>query len=399
MNKKHLYIVGISAILVLSSIFIYLKIENEKIITSGEITKDATWYGEITLTGDIIVRAGVTLTVMPGTVINVQVGSDESNIGQLGPMDDLLTGDPTYDANAGGEEYIKTHIQIQVDGRIISKGTPEKPADPHYTDWQGIYVNYGEFEYTKISHSIRGIVASPNFERLTVDHCHINNIWAAGIGYNNPKDPETRSFVKHSTIEDCGHEAIDTHSTGHLEVAYNVIKNSQVGVNLHDKIDANTHHNLILNTTFPIIAIDASFAFVTQCTFVNVVGQDTSRWKYKGWTMPRFANACGIFAASQYVSNITVTNSIIKNAPCGMRIENPSSVITMGYINFEDVSVDFDDGITAGAGIYHLNCGFEDNILFKLSNDSPLKGKGNPEDGNPDLGAYGGDNAENVLGW
>jgi hypothetical protein len=409
MKKKMFFIMfPIIALIIGASYIGYLQFftDDQNSIKYGEITKNTIWEGNITVTGDIIVRPGVTLTVKPGTTITVNVGQDVSNIGQPGPMDDLLTGDPTYDPNAGGLAYIQSHIQIQVDGRIICKGTAEKPiifksnaTIPHYTDWQGIYVNYGEFEYTSVTHSIAGIVCGSNFEKLTVEHCYIGHIWGAGIGFNNPKNPDTSSFVRYSTIEDCGHEAIDTHSPGNLEIAYNVVRSCQAGFNTHDLINANIHHNLVINTTFPVICVNASNVFITQCTFVKVMEQDTSRWTYKNYTLPRFTNAIGVFAAAGGISAVLITNSIIADAPVGLQLTVPGSLINNGYINFDSVGINFAGGVTQGNGIYTLNSGFEDEITYHLSDTSPLKDKGNPVDGNPELGAYGGANAQPVLGW
>ena len=309
-----------------------------------------------------------------------------------------ISGDPTYDPQAGGQEYIQSHIQFQIDGKIICKGTPEarivfKSAAevPHYTDWQGIYVRHGVFEYVEISHAICGIAAGNNFEKLTVENSYIHNIWAAGIGFNNPADPNTQSFVKHTTIEDCGHEAVDTHSPGKLELSYNLVKKCQTGFNLHDFMEATVHHNLVLDTCFPILCVNASNVHATQNTFARIFAQDVSRWTYNGYTMPQQTNPAGVFIPNSGTTHIIFTNSIIVDSPCGLRSDSTSSTLENGYLNFDNVINNYVGSVTPGVGITQYVSGFVNaaNDDYHLTDASPLKGIGNPADGSPDLGAYG----------
>jgi hypothetical protein len=192
---------------------------------------------------------------------------------------------------------------------------------------------------------------------------------------------------------------VDTHGTGLLEIAFNVVKACQAGFNMHDWVDSNIHHNLVINTTFPVIAVNASSVFITQCTFVDVIEQDTTRWTYQGFTMPRFQNAIGVFASSEHKSTILITNSIIVRAPTGLSISSSNSKIENGYINFDNVGTNMGAGVIQGNGILTVNSGFEDQINYRLSSSSPLRTAGNPVDGSPELGAYGGSQAVSPLGW
>lgn len=373
----------------------------------GHITKNTTWSGEVTVTGDVFVEQDVTLTIEPGTVITVMADQDDLGMSQLGPADDMTTGDPTGDPNAGGDDYQKNHIGIIINGTIISNGTFENPIlfksskpDPYYTDWIGIVVNKGEFSFTTVEWCLNGIYASEEFEKLTIDHCHLQHFWAAGSGFHNPKNESVVAYIKHTTIEDCGHEAVDTHDPGNLELAYNLIKDSQVGFNLHDNMHATIHNNILVNTTFPILCVSANDVFITQCTMQASI-QDNTRWAYQGWTMPQLQDPAGIFVTNGAGSSVIITNSIVFDSPTGLRNEATEGSLVNGYLNMDNVAIPYAVNSSQGAGCLEVISGFVDknNGDYHLSPDSPILNAGNPEDGSPQLGAYGGTNAEDNIGW
>jgi hypothetical protein len=385
---------------------------------SGVIMFDTTWEGNIYVTGDIVVVPWATLTIKPGTTITMRVGQDDFNFIQPGEIDDLQVGDPTVDANAGALDYLNTHISFSVYGKIISKGTSEHPITftsekpiPTYADWCGIYLNYGEFEYTSLLWSVDGIYANWDYERLTVDHCYIAHSFSAGVGFGSAKDGNTVGYVKHSTIQDCGHEAIDTHSSGNLEIAYNYIDQSQVGLNLREdvvggELNVNVHHNQIINTGCPVLVHRATVT-IDQSVF-QITQQDTSRWTYNGWQMTLLQGFGSVNIDPSGSANVLLENSIIYDInPTDIAVQNQevipgTSVFGSNYNNFDTVGIDF-QGPNVAAGISNtyvgsqfVNVGTGD---VHLQAGSPLIGAGNPADGSPDLGVYGGALAEDHIGW
>jgi len=60
--------------------------------TSGPLGEDETWSGEVTVTGDVTVPAGITLTMEPGTVVYFQALSDDQGTGQNGSLNELIIG-------------------------------------------------------------------------------------------------------------------------------------------------------------------------------------------------------------------------------------------------------------------------------------------------------------------
>jgi len=371
----------------------------------GHVVKDTTWSGTIVLTGDVVVDAGVTLTILPGTRIVVTAGMDDTGQSQLGPADDMTRTDPTGDPEAGGDEYHRTHIAINAQGRIVAKGTAEKPivftsssTTPHYTDWIGITAREGEFEYVVVEWCINGIYSVDGGSRFTLDHVNVRHVWAAATGFQYLA-PGALAYVRHSTLEDCGHEAVDTHSPGMLEVAYNVIRGCQAGLNLHDDITLNAHHNVIVDTTFPVLAVNAKNAFVTQHV-LNARDQDASRWTYQGWTMPALQGGAAVFVPPGD-THLVVTNSIVFDSARGLRNEAAETAIASGWIAMDDVAEPYVTNAIPGEGGLAAGAGFVDPAAgdFRLRADSPCRNAGNPADGSPDLGAFGGADAQAGIGW
>jgi len=103
----------------------------------GEITVSSSWEGVIRLTGKVVIREGVTVSVEPGTEVLVQPGTEND---------------------------------IEVRGRLLVRGIPEKPvlfdtaggcaAGP----WGGIVFRPGSsgvFEHARVRCAERGVSGDP----------------------------------------------------------------------------------------------------------------------------------------------------------------------------------------------------------------------------------------------
>jgi len=93
--------------------------------TSGILSADETWSGTVDLTGDVVVPEGVTLTLLPGTVIRFPALRDDRGAGI----------DPS-------------RVELNVQGSLIAVGTDTQPitltsdaAVPATGDWTGIRVS------------------------------------------------------------------------------------------------------------------------------------------------------------------------------------------------------------------------------------------------------------------
>jgi parallel beta-helix repeat protein len=98
------------------------------LLSPGEILKrDTVWNGEIVIEGDILIPQGTTLTILPGTVINIK------------PSDRTKT-DP---------EYLSSLTEITVRGRLQVEGEKDEPVIFHVKErneidlWAGIILDGG----------------------------------------------------------------------------------------------------------------------------------------------------------------------------------------------------------------------------------------------------------------
>lgn len=92
------------------------------VLHKAYITKDTTWSGTVVLSGQSVVRRGVTLTILPGTIIKFAWTDEEK------------------DAVGDGE--------LTVEGRLIAKGTKEQPIlftsaqeKPAMKDWTFVQIS------------------------------------------------------------------------------------------------------------------------------------------------------------------------------------------------------------------------------------------------------------------
>jgi hypothetical protein len=114
---------------------------------SGVLTENETWSGTVTLTGDVTVPVGMTLTIEPGTEVVFPAGSDDTGGGEeIGLTELIINGSLSALGTEGNEIVFRS-----------SSGTPAKG------DWGGIRVTWGlgaktmEMQHCDLSHASAGI--------------------------------------------------------------------------------------------------------------------------------------------------------------------------------------------------------------------------------------------------
>ncbi|MBI2996015.1 MAG: right-handed parallel beta-helix repeat-containing protein [Candidatus Melainabacteria bacterium] len=171
---------------------------------SGEINEDQIWSGNIHVTGDIWVNRGVTLTILPGTVIKVSAFSDDQHGGKDHPHDPPFPNDP---------DRIETKsTQIIIDGSLNAIGTPDKrivftsdSENPTTYDWDGLLISRGKLKYAIIEYArYNNIQESSN---VVIANSIIRNALECClcIGHAKPVSPR----ILNNEIYNCGHEGID----------------------------------------------------------------------------------------------------------------------------------------------------------------------------------------------
>lgn len=173
---------------------------------TGEIKKNETWSGEIFISGDITVKKGITLTILPGTTVTVAAFRDDQHGGKDHPRDAAYPKDPDR------KETQSTVITVR--GTLNAIGTAEKKivftSDKKQTtyDWDGLYIVHGTLDYAVVEFARYNniqesseVVLSNSIVRNSLECCLC-------IGHFTPVSPR---IVKND-IYNCGHEGIDNAS-------------------------------------------------------------------------------------------------------------------------------------------------------------------------------------------
>ncbi|MBI2426459.1 MAG: right-handed parallel beta-helix repeat-containing protein [Candidatus Kerfeldbacteria bacterium] len=171
---------------------------------SGKIRRDQIWSGNIHVSGDINVSKGRTLTILPGTIVNVAAMSDDQGGGKDHPHDPPFPKDP--------DRTETKSTQIIIKGTINAIGTQDKKitftsdsAQPTPYDWDGLYITRGRLEYVIIEYArynnlqeTSDVVIANSTIRNALECCLC-------IGHAKPISPE----ILNNDIYNCGHEGID----------------------------------------------------------------------------------------------------------------------------------------------------------------------------------------------
>ena len=148
-------------------------IDNGLFTTSGTLGSNETWSGTVTVTGDIIVPSGVTLTIDPGTTVRFSALSDDTRSGEDLSLCELIV----YGVlNAPGTE-------------IAPITFTSTSAFPSQTDWYGIRI-LGTFEnssvtmnYVSMPDTKNGVYcyASSFSPTVSFSNCNVSN--TSGYGF------------------------------------------------------------------------------------------------------------------------------------------------------------------------------------------------------------------------
>ncbi len=259
----------------------------QKITTSGIITKDEIWSGEIHITGDITVPEGVTLTIIPGTKIFVMANYDDTGLGGGHIIDEVTDIDPS-----ALPEYTKTHIKFNILGTLNAIGNHDNyilftsdAIEPYNTDWDGIIFeksSSGELKYVIVEWVHTG-PALHGTDNVKITHSIIRHTFWGGLHafQNSP-------IFEYNVLEDIGHEAFDTHKASPI-IRYNNISHARTAA-VFNNYNLNTNEPLVFenNTIRDSSSIaqlqENSFAIIKNNKFIG--SNDTGGpWHYKGFTL------------------------------------------------------------------------------------------------------------------
>lgn len=172
------------------SIIIFPSLGNAQ-TTTGSLAANETWSGTVILSGDVLVPAGITLTIQPGTIIKAEPLQDGNNSGDRG------------------------RVELFIDGGILNAtGTAESPikfqsnADiPEPGDWGGVRINDGNatlkhFTIDAAYTSLAFNDSDNRFNEYDISDGVISRSLACGLFMNGEGDNVRSVVFNRLTIQD-----------------------------------------------------------------------------------------------------------------------------------------------------------------------------------------------------
>jgi len=374
--------------------------------TSGTITMDEIWRGEIHLTGDIEMAHGVMLTIEPGTVVYIASNSDDQHC-CAGGFDDEYTrsnNDPTR----FGTWFMST---ILIDGRggvIRAIGTPEEPIifkpegeSTSPAQWDGIYVERGTIQYATLLYGGHTVIQplGTSGENIEIAHNEVRYFLWAGIDSH-----ADNVWIHHNIVEGGGHQAIGVR--GNTLAEHNIVIGAQTGIGVERGREAVIRNNIVIDCAHGMELRSGSNITVVNNTLAWISGPPNG-WYYQGdLVYPVFQIGGGI---ENHLDSpqITLVNNIIYGPfDWGIGLHQrlgEGSVVNYNLMWGQSSRYGGGAQSAAGANNYSQNPLLADPINndFRLLEGSPAIDAGDPSiidaDGSrSDLGAYGGTEGQ---GW
>ncbi|MFW9787737.1 MAG: right-handed parallel beta-helix repeat-containing protein [Candidatus Thorarchaeota archaeon] len=169
MKKQQLTAIILCLVIIVSGIVVYYYLFNnddgggEPIYKGGQLTQDETWSGNIFVYNHIVVPAGITLTIEPGTRLFFNPSRNYTNLNKL-----------------------SLHI---MGGTLNATGTADDPIwftsdsdDPINGDWQGIeFANSNDsiIKYAIVEYAFIGIMLQQS--KVDISHSIVRWVNAEGI--------------------------------------------------------------------------------------------------------------------------------------------------------------------------------------------------------------------------
>jgi len=216
------------------------------VLDKQTLSADTTWAGTIIVKGDIVVPVGVTLTVLPGTVVRFE------RIDKDSPGNMFGTDSPWY-----------PEAEIIVYGRIVAQGTPEKNIvftsnmrDARPADWGAI-----------------NLLGSRD---SVIQHCKIYCAYNGVHGHSSTSVVTNNEFAKNGVaISFKREDAPDGSYSGEarMVILNNKIRNNKGGINLRRASAVIAYNDISDNGFFGIWVNETSDAQIRYNTITgNVKG-------------------------------------------------------------------------------------------------------------------------------
>jgi len=166
---------------------ITITIDKDQITRAGTLNDNEIWSGDVALSGDVVVPEGLTLTILPGTRLNIPA---------------------LFDSTYGGSNTSKSELTIA--GSLIAEGTAENPiiftSDRTVGakgDWGGIRVNGSlRLRHAVVEYADFGVKSTANdsAQELLIADCIIRDTAGDGINIYADSSAEISAIIENNSI-------------------------------------------------------------------------------------------------------------------------------------------------------------------------------------------------------
>ena len=204
----------------------------QTVVTDQVIAVDTAWKGYVNIKGVVVVKKGVTLTIMPGTVVAFsRIDRDNNGVGD-------------------GE--------LRIEGRIIARGTRTQrivfssaEANPQTRDWSYIHLLASQadnlFEYCRFEYGFSGMQV--HYSNVRIIDCVFSNDHE-GLHFNT-----ANVVADHNTFINNGTAIRFKRLEGKIVISNNDIHDNEIGVLFgRQQINAVDFRNLNKPVEFPSFA-------------------------------------------------------------------------------------------------------------------------------------------------
>ncbi len=256
---------------------INITIDSSLPTTSGSLTENETWSGIVTLTGDVTIPAGITLTIDPGTIIRSVTLNDDRADGENASLIELIVIGSLY--AQGTSENPITFTSTSITGstgewyglRILSDD-PAQSVDMNYCT-----VEYAFYGLRMPFNANTPVVSFRNgiIQNITDDGVFLETLTGADVTFeltgttiSNTGDEGMHLYLSSTnstlsaTIEDCSIDTINDYGI-YLENGNGITDLLISGTTIHD---TGNHGIYVSPSTSYDRAVDVS---IENCTIFN----------------------------------------------------------------------------------------------------------------------------------
>ena len=297
-------------------------------VVSGDIDGQVVWSGNILVTGDVVINAGGTLIISPGTVV---------------------TFEPLRDTEA---RYWGSRSQIVLEGGgLIAEGTAEspivfttagpesRPEEAWVGDWAGLKVNDGDLilKHFEIAYARFGIEFNDpdtRFNTYEISDGLIRNSRNTGVVFNSPEDRVQTVVLTRVKIQDTEKDPVWTgvyqgrgiFAESPVELLdCEILNSSQDGIYAEDRagitlvdsrvINSGRHgisgHGTTITLNNSTISESAQYGVEVSSSGLQVISSEISnnRW-------------AGVNANPSRGDDVSILNSVVRENAEGIRLRS-----------------------------------------------------------------------------